>query len=71
MKEYWTDAEAQVKRTNSDSQSKGKGKGGGKARFDTSRGDYPFEYKLAEVKTGNYDSEVLARQQKAEEDEDM
>ena len=76
VKDTWAEA-AQALRTriptepSSSSQSKGKGnsKGKGKA-FDTTLGEYPFEFKLAEVKDWHYDRDVRAHQEQAR-DEDM
>ena len=69
VKTFWLEAERDVKKIGGEQQQKGKGKGKGKGRFDTNQGDFPFEYKLAEVKDWNYDSEVIARQQRAEQDD--
>ena len=51
---------------------KGKGKGKGKSKhFDTELGDFPFEYKLAEVKDWKYDKGVAEHgREDAEKSED-
>ena len=66
---FWDEAARHVRR-NGTGQSSGKGKGKGKSkRFDTELGDFPFDYKLAEVKDWKYDKGVLEHGQAAENSE--
>ena len=69
VKKNWQEAEMHVRRVAS-KEPRGKGKGKGKSKqFDTEHGDFPFEYKLAEVKDWKYDRGVMEHRQ-ADADQD-
>lgn len=69
----WSEAARHVRMGNTPHVAgKGKGKGKSKSKhFDTEMGDFPFAYKLAEVKDWKYDQRVMEHgQDVAAEDAD-
>ena len=73
VRTFWKEAAVHVRTGNAGhGNGKGKGKGKGKSKhFDTELGDFPFEYKLAEVKDWKYDKGVAEHgREDAEKSED-
>ena len=67
IRNHWSEAKELV-RMGGTSRAAGKGKGKGKSKskhFDTEIGDFPFDYKLAEVKDWKYDKGVMEHGQAA------